>query len=92
MLYERAQVMLEYGNCGSTLPAARQPVKQLFAMKSDTALLFRLNTQLLQLRTDTRMVSRYSSIGVVKALAGGRWKTTGRVGYPGYALGIWGEE
>lgn len=90
-VYERAQVILEYGSGGSTLLAARQAVKHVFAVESDAAFLCRLNTELMQLRTDTRVVTRYSDIGPVEEW-GRPEDDSGWAGYPDYALGIWREE
>lgn len=91
MVYEHAQVILEYGSGGSTLLAARLPGKHVLAVESDAVFLCRLNTELMQLRTGTRVATRYSDIGPVKDW-GKPENDSGWYGYPDYALGIWREE
>src|SRR5690625_2307269 len=90
-VYERAQVILEYGSGGSTALAAALPGKFVFSVESDPRFLCRLNTYLMQLRSGGRTITYHVDIGPV-----GKWgrptDSSGWQQYPGYARAIWQED
>ena len=89
--YDQAQVILEYGSGGSTVVAASQPNKLIFAVESDPKFLCRLNTYLMQLRSGSRAIPYHVDIGPV-----GKWgrpsDTSAWKQYPDYARAIWEQD